>query len=118
MLKDWSFLSPGLELGERVAQHSLVRWKEMKDTLHRFLTMKDSARNPINGLRQPNMLNIGVDKMIVVWRFLDKDDRGLHSATTRMKCYGVVLFPNLLTKAYLAKPLAAFSKTFVRRSDI
>ena len=80
--------------------------------------MKDSARNPINGLRQPNMLNIGVDKVIVMWRFLDKDDRGLHSATTRMKCYGVVLFPNLFTKAYLAKPLAAFSKAFVRRSDI
>ena len=29
-----------------------------------------------------------------------------------------VLFPDLLAKAYLAKPLAAFGKTFVRRSGI
>ena len=31
---------------------------------------------------------------------------------------GVVLFPDLLAKAGLAKPLTAFSKTFVRRSGI
>ena len=29
----------------------------------------------------------------------------------------VISFPDLLAKAYLAKPLAAFSKTFVRRSS-
>ena len=28
----------------------------------------------------------------------------------------IVSFPDLLAKAYLAKPLAAFGKTFVRRS--
>jgi hypothetical protein len=32
--------------------------------------------------------------------------------------YGLISFPDLLTKAYLAKPLAAFGKTFVRRSSI
>ena len=30
--------------------------------------------------------------------------------------YNLVSFPDLLAKAYLAKPLAAFGKTFVRRS--
>ena len=29
----------------------------------------------------------------------------------------IVSFPDLLAKAYLAKPLAAFGKTFVRRSS-
>ena len=30
--------------------------------------------------------------------------------------FGVVSFPDLLAKAYLAKPLAAFGKAFGRRS--
>ena len=31
---------------------------------------------------------------------------------------GLISFLDLLTKAYFAKPLAAFGKTFVRRSSI
>ena len=59
-----SFLSAGLESGERVAQRSPVRWKEMKGTLHRLLAMKDGTLNPINGPRQPKMLNMGVNEAI------------------------------------------------------
>jgi len=35
----------------------------------------------------------------------------------KVKLY-IILFPDLLAKAYLAKPLTAFGKTFIRRSDI
>ena len=35
---------------------------------------------------------------------------------TGYSLYELVSFPDLLAKAYLAKPLTAFGKTFVRRS--
>jgi hypothetical protein len=36
----------------------------MKGTLHRLLAMKDGTLNPINGPRQPKMLNMGVNEAI------------------------------------------------------
>ena len=51
--------------------------------------------------------------MVVHWTA----SRSCTMAVSKADCgFDVVSFPDLLAKAYLAKPLAAFGKTFVRRS--